>query len=104
MGCSFAGKKSSIGNFVAPNPDPKKFKIKRIWSVGKFTVAMITYSGCTTYKGNKVLVYKTTEKLLFQRKEIDPHFLGKSSDPVARFPGDEQGWDTAIDFVMKVAR
>jgi hypothetical protein len=68
MGCSFV--KFSCGNstpqtassvvnvvekikFVAPNPNPFKFKILREERLERGMILLVNYEGCTTFKGDK---------------------------------------------------
>ncbi len=83
-----------------PFPNPHKFDIKAVRSIDSMLVCWINYPDSKTFYGNKVLVFDgMTEQELRQRKEIDPHFLLRyRCSPIARFPGDQQGWDDAIAF------
>lgn len=81
-----------------PNPDPFRFKIKRLQQVGLLVVAKITYPDATTFNGDKVLVFKMEAGMLKKRSGIDPHFLDNPSDPIARFPGNGAGWKNAMLF------
>lgn len=96
--------KPSLGNSTAPNPDPKNFKILKTFELGGFTVAEVQYPGCTTFGGRKVLVYTEDSMELQSVTSLDPHFLESGLSPIARFPGDAQGWQDAIDFTRLKAR
>ena len=87
------------------NPNPHNFKIISFNTMqngeDRYTVVMIEYPDCTTYDGLKVLVYKNIFDLM-ERKKIDPHFLGTDTSPIARFPGDKQGLEHALFFIMGI--
>lgn len=58
-----------------PNPDPKDFKILWIEEVYDYTIVIIHYPNCTTFEGNKLLVYSgNIKKELRMKYSIDPHF------------------------------
>lgn len=79
-----------------PNPDPHQFLIFDVHEyTGPYCIARVYFPGCTTYRGYKLLVYATTEAELRSREKIDPHFLGSSRDPIARFPASEAGFRLA---------
>lgn len=101
MGLSmFSSSCGSKPNPTLPNPNPKRFAIKALESVGLFTVALINYPDCTTYGGDKILVYYCQPHHIERLKEIDPHFLelGKALSPIARFPAHDKGWEHAVKF------
>lgn len=86
---------------------------------GTFLVIKVEYEhakkarpGCT-FEGIKILVFKNvTVKAAFKWREIDPHFQsskGGSSPtvappPIARFPGDDEGWKHALLFAKAAGR
>ena len=82
----------------SPNPNPYKYKITFVEVFGDFIVAEILYDGCTTYKGKKVAVYKTSLRKLMGAESLDPHFLESGLCPIARFPANESGLQDAINF------
>jgi hypothetical protein len=81
------------------NPNPKVYKITRVFNFGKNLAILVTYPNCTNFEGNKILVYKNIhnlENLLKLTKgELDPHF-SKGTSPFARFIPTEEGWNNAI--------
>jgi hypothetical protein len=99
-------KKVSGGNYkpktvvTPPNPDPKHFKITKWEQIGPHLVACIKYPGCTTYEGNKILVFEETRlEDLAGCSLIDPHFSDNAPKttrvPVARFEPTVRGWNLA---------
>jgi hypothetical protein len=76
----------------------------RLRVVHKLTVVMLKYLDCTTYEGNKVLVYATSKKQLKKRKKLDPHFLEHGLSPIARFPGNDKGFKHAVLFAKAVQK
>jgi hypothetical protein len=81
----------------AVDPDPKRFSITRLRRVGNFLIVMINYPNCTTYGGDKLLVYEDmTVAELNKMREIDPHFLESKKSPVARFVPTQHGWNMAV--------
>lgn len=85
-----------------PNPDPKRYSIKRMHKKGDFLIIKINYPDCTNFEGNKILVYKgCTIVDLVQQGSIDPHFSDSKEfhSPIARFKPDDEGWKMAEFFV-----
>jgi hypothetical protein len=84
-------------------PDPKNYRIRRIFEDQGGTVAMVQYPDCTNYEGLKCLVFggmSVPEVLALD--EIDPHF--SDSGPVtARFKPTEAGWCQAVGLVEKAS-
>jgi hypothetical protein len=64
--------------------------------IGFFTVALINYPDCTTYQGDKVLVYYCDPDHMRERSSIDPHFIEGNFSPLARFPANDTGWRHAV--------
>ncbi len=85
-----------------PDPDPRKFELLRIKRIGALTVVMAHYPGCTSFDGDKVSVYLVTPKFLRRTKYLDPHFTSDFESPIARFKGDEDGWQLALRFAYLV--
>ena len=93
----------SSANVKAPNPDPANFKILEVYRVNKHLVAVIHYPDCTNYEGKKVCLYlNTTEKELFMKKRLDPHFSEDGFSPFARFKPTQQGASIAIQLAKKL--
>ena len=77
--------------------------------INRFVLLKVKYPSCTlcAHDGVKVLVLQdVTEFQLIGLKRIDPHFRprdervpGEAPSPVARFPGDQEGWSMAVKFV-----
>lgn len=83
----------------APNPNPDLFRIVKTSQYGDYVITKIHYPGCTTFKGMKILVVKTSIKELKSRIRIDPHFL-EDENLIARFPATNIGWKDASLFVQ----
>lgn len=94
-------KKHSGGCYtLAPNPDPKRFKIVKGISLDmKHILLVVHYPGCTTHGGNKILIVKGNPEDIVNRKEIDPHFLENDTSPIARFPATFDGEVNAMWFL-----
>ena len=106
MGISMFGNScGSNPNPALPNPNPSRFTIKKLEAIGLFTVALINYPDCTTYDGDKILVYYCQPHHLERQKAIDPHFLetGRHISPIARFPGHDKGWEHAVMFAKMLS-
>lgn len=85
-----------------PNPDPNRYSIKRVQKEGDFLIIKINYPDCSTFEGNKILVYKgCTIVNLVEQGKIDPHFSDNKDflSPIARFRPDDEGWKMAESFV-----
>jgi len=99
----------SNGNYEPPNPNPFRFEVIKTAVVGNYFVALVNYPDCTTFGGNKTIIYENLGRSRVPSRmrngtldHLDPHFLGNQHDPVARFPGSEEGWGNAVLFA-KVA-
>ena len=53
---------------------------------------------CTTYGGEKVLVYRARNFEVVGQKELDPHFLERGFSPIARSPATRECWRDAIAY------
>lgn len=101
MGCSI---KHSCGieysKYTDTNPNPNKyvFNILSEQQIGNYLVVLVNYPNCTTFNGDKILVFKnkTTVKGIL---ELDPHFLESQPDLIARFPSTKEGAEYAVMFV-----
>jgi len=82
---------------TSPNPHPFRHRVKQTQRVGDYTVALINYVDCITHKGDKICVFKGAVPP--SSKGIDPHFLEEKNSPIARFPGNDEGWDNAMLFI-----
>ncbi len=88
------------------NPDPNNFKILDTQyvrddnspDVDMYLILLVNYPDCTTFEGDKVLVYKNFYHSGFIDK-LDPHFTDKEHSPIARFPATEMGKAHALNFV-----
>ena len=79
------------------NPDPKRFKILSIWEVKEYTLAVVRYPNCTTYKGHKLLMYEgRIRETLSKLEELDPHVLEEGLSPIARFAPTDAGFRVAL--------
>jgi hypothetical protein len=108
MGCSCMG--SSSGNCspsytkkseTTPNPNPHRFTIKEIWSSGHASILWVNYPDCTTFNGDKIMVYCGLywDRLL-EKKALDPHFIIDDMNyPLVRFRGNHHGLEWAKSFV-----
>lgn len=76
-----------------PFPNPSDFKIEKVQEIGKYTVALIKYPGCTSFEGKKILVFRCNTERVRRMIEIDPHFDSKSPLVARLHPED---WDAAV--------
>lgn len=87
----------------APNPNPKDFKILDIISIKykrAITVVLVHYPACTTFEGNKIMVFRGNARKYIgehKLKSLDPHFTA-SNGLLARFPATDDGMKDAIEF------
>lgn len=94
--------KSSLGRTLPPNPDPKQFSVEKIKRFRPYTVLEVTYTGCTTFDGRKVLVYQDLPEIN-RIIDLDPHFQESGVSPVARFPATKEGWKDAVEYAKRKA-
>lgn len=79
-----------------PNPNPRNFRIMAVERFGRAMVTEVSYPGCTTYEGRKLLVFEGfTEAELRRLRFIDPHFTANANSPIARFHPNARGWKLA---------
>ena len=83
-------------------------KILMALQVGDYLITRIQYSDCTTFEGQKILVYKTTETELAKQMEtvgLDPHFSKnkKYHSPIARFIPNLDGWRIAVKLTQMLS-
>ena len=91
---------ASENNPTPPNPDPTNFAIKSGSQYGEYAMLEVHYPGCTSYNGNKILVFKETLEHLQHRLSLDPHFLERNKELIARFPSTYEGHRDAKAFCM----
>jgi len=82
-----------------PNPDPKKFKIKKVERIGEYFWVLVNYPDCPSFGGDKILIYNNVaiDRIKIY-KELDPHFSTTGLSPVARFRPDSDGIKLSIKF------
>ena len=86
---------SYTGPEPAPRaPDPKKFRIIRIWEIGQYALAEIEWPNATAYEGHKILLYRAAPSQLRAAVTLDPHFAETIGPlvPIARFEPTTHGW------------
>ncbi len=89
-------------------PDAKNYEIIQAERAGSCLVMKVKYPNCRScaYEGCKIMVFAgTTEGDALLWKKIDPHFRApgnkarnEAPSPVARFPGNQAGWQDAIAY------
>jgi hypothetical protein len=82
-----------------PNPDPNNCEIIQAQEVGKCLIIKINYPDCTTYEGNKILLFRDITLIdLVNQRYIDPHFFEDKNikAPIARFVPTDEGWGMAV--------
>lgn len=79
----------------APNPNPLRWKLEKMWQFKNAHVMMIKYLDCTNYEGKKILVCEGQFDSGVSTR--DPHFSEESSSPIARFKPDDRGWEMACE-------
>lgn len=92
---------------VAPNPNPSNFKFVETFEADGFLLVKINYPDCTTYEGNKVLLFKDVRLIdLVNQRHIDPHFLNDPNfvSPIARFVPTEAGWNIALTLISALQK
>jgi len=93
-------------------PDSKNYSIDDVVAVGKHVVLKVKYPNCSNcaFEGTKIMVFLNTTLIdVIKWKEIDPHFrqsnkvpiTTKAPSPAARFPGNIDGWNDALEYARK---
>lgn len=107
-----AGYHDNDSHYTPPSntPDPDKFEILEVVSVGKWLVMKVQYLSCAgcSFEAKKVLVVEATLQDAIYWRKIDPHFRERSRvkgkkeapGPRARFPGDAEGWQDALQWAQ----
>jgi len=86
-----------------PTPDKDDYDIMDVVAIEGNLVLKVKYPSCRScaYEGIKVMVFRGVSALdAIKWKRIDPHFRdprkhrlpSDAPPPVARFPGNEEGW------------
>lgn len=94
------GKSKEVG-VAKGNPNPRRFQITRIETIGRFVIMKVNYPDCTNYEGDKILVYENASvSSLTSQNSIDPHFFEctEKPSPIARFKPTMLGWAYAVNF------
>ena len=95
----FSDTPSSIRTPDPVDPRPDKFRIEHIDQHGDFVVALVNYPNCTTFKGQKIIVWEgATKDEVMRMSLIDPHFL-ESNKIIARFRPTVKGWRYAMKLI-----
>lgn len=109
------GERAREADRRARSPDPDYYRIDRVQRVGEHLVMQVRYHSCTKceYEGLKTMVFLYVPEVEVLRwRRIDPHFRGLRSaasaqavveapSPAARFPGNDAGWNDAIDYAER---
>jgi hypothetical protein len=84
---------------AVPNPDLRKFNIRRVQEVRGNTVVEVVYPGATNYEGRKIMVYRCSKEKVLRSTSLDPHFCEDPNclSPFARFEPTDAGWRAALD-------
>jgi len=86
-----------------PNPNPYRFTLRNLYNSEKYMMLVVNYQDCTTYDGDKVLVYKREDEGevlgMLQANNLDPHFLEDRVSPIARFVATDEGIEMAMKFM-----
>lgn len=99
-----------FAELAARTPNPDQFEVDRIEEVGKCLVMRVIYPSCSkcAYEGAKVMVFEGPTVIdVVKWRRIDPHFRDtgvvasmkatkEAPSPIARFPGNEDGWKAAV--------
>ena len=100
MGLSLFKPSGSSGPYTPPNPNPKNFEVKACSWVKRarsIVVLEVHYPGCTTFEGNKIMVFEGELKDFIHLPELDPHFT-PTNKLLARFPATDEGLADALDY------
>jgi hypothetical protein len=81
----------------APNPDPSRFRVLKIWNYNHGYVLKVEYLDATNFEGVKIMVYKGKCPSGLNFMKLDPHFSEDDLSPVARFRPDDEGITMARD-------
>lgn len=101
----------------ALTPDADNYEIQDFRRVGsghrQHIVMKVRYPNCKlcAHEGVKIMVFPTmTEMQMLHLKRIDPHFRPpyehekhEAPSPIARFPGNSEGWKHAIAFAESIS-
>lgn len=105
--CNCKNKKTKVKTSTTPNPNPYKFNIEKYMIYGNYILVKINYPDCTTFNGDKILVYENVTITDLQITDIlDPHFGDneKYIYPIAQFTPTKKGWELAQEFCKKIMK
>ncbi len=92
----FSDTPTSIRTPDPVDPRPDRFRIKRLEQHGNHVVGLVNYPNCTTFSGDKIIVWEdVTKDEVMRMSLIDPHFL-EGNKIIARFRPTNQGWAYAV--------
>jgi len=92
----------------ALTPDANNYELLDFKRIGRLVLIKAKYPNCTlcAHEGTKIMVFPNMSEIeMISLRRIDPHFRpknerakGEAPSPIARFPGDKDGWKDAIAF------
>ena len=98
----------SNSDYSPPNPNPLKYSVITKVFIGRLEIVEVSYSGCTTFNGRKLLLLRRHHVVLSQSTngygetcfpshviQLDPHLLGEDHIVMARFEPTDEGWRLA---------
>lgn len=98
---------------LSDEPDNSQFEILDTMEIGPYLLMKMKYESCPkcSYEGIKILAYQgVSMRDVLNWKVIDPHFNDKipkkkhAPAPIARFPGNDYGWEIAVIFLRALTR
>lgn len=89
-----------------PMPNPNNYVINQTRQIGRYLIVEMNYPDCTSYEGNKILMFQTTLVQLEEQKTIDPHFSKnkKYISPIARFEPTDKGLAMAVHLATEMMK
>ena len=93
ISCSSADTSYTKLSDISPNPNKYIFEVKEWLNGDQYDVLIVTYPGCTTFEGDKIIL---VEKGFYYpgMSELDPHFF-EGGKIIARFKPTPEGLQLA---------
>lgn len=93
-------------------PDKHHYRVVDVQEVAGNLVLKVQYPSCATcaYEGTKIMVFRDVTAIQALRWAcLDPHFRdptqklseGEAPPPIARFPGNAEGWADALEMAAR---
>lgn len=79
------------------------FTLVKVFRYDKVTVLQLEYDNSLSYGGLKTMVVNNIDvNKIVDKKKFEPHFIPDEISPMARFPGNDEGFKDACLFARNL--